>query len=189
MLRIVVIGVFLSTAACRDSPSHPDPLSAFQVWRGPVTFVRHTTQGPLNDTVTWHGDVTWEKDFDPDPAPLVAGTSVYVVLSGEMKVTHSLRLGPCSAQRETTHRLKPDHGFLVVDLAGAYTGYLRAKATFPTTASCTSAGTVVLGEDVASMDLEMKGQVADGVLKGEMPVQAVAATTFRGQWDFTLVFR
>jgi hypothetical protein len=187
--RFLVMALALAGAACRD-PIVVDPISAFHAprWQGPVTFVRRTTQGPLDDAVTWTGDVTWIRDDDPDPAPLVAGTAVYRVLSGEMKVTHSLRLsGICSAERETTYRLKPDDGFLMVELRGPYTGYLRAKATFPTKISCANIGSGTLDEDVAAMDLEMKGEVANSVLRGEMPVQTATASTFRGNWNLMWV--
>jgi hypothetical protein len=186
--RLLVMALALAGAACHD-PVHIDPVSAFQAprWQGPVTFVRRTAQGPLDDTVTWHGDVTWIKDPDPDPAPLVAGTAVYTILSGEMEVTHSLRLGPCSAERKTTYRLKPDDGFLLVDLKGPYSGYLRATTTFSTKVSCAGIGSGTLDEDVAAMDLEIKGEVANSVLRGEMPVQTATATTFRGNWNFRWV--
>lgn len=123
------------------------------------------------------------KDTDPDPAPMGVGPSVYIVLSGEMRVTHSRRLsGTCSGERETTYRLKPEDGFLRVDAKSAYAGYLRAKATFSMEASCAN------DEDVAVMDLELTGQVAEGRLRGQMPVQTATDTTVQGIWDFRYVF-
>jgi hypothetical protein len=187
--RFLLMGLVLATAACSEGPTQPDPVEAFQPprWQGPATFIRRTTAGPLDDTMSWTGDVTWIKDADPDPAPLVAGTAVYIPLSGEMTVTHSMRLGGvCSAERETKYHLKPGDGFLMVDSKGAYTGYLRGKATFGIKIACT-VGSGGLDDDVAAMDLQLKGQVANSRMQDVMPVQNATSSAFSGNWDFRYV--
>ncbi len=186
MRRLLLPLVLAVVVAACKSDTGPTPVDSLQApfWQGKVKYSRHSVTQELDETVTLEGPVTWIKDPDPELTPLVKGTATYIILSGSLTVTHAGRIGPCTLQGGTTHLLKPGDGYLLLSPDGTYTGSIHSEATFPTTVSCPPGNSGTLRDDVAAIDIEMRGQVANLRMQGAMAPITVSVSTFTGSWDF-----
>ena len=171
-------------------PSPTNPVTAAG-WQGTVTAVRRTLLGVLDTTQTFEGTVAFDpgsiNTYDPPDLlqPLIpAGSTVYVLRPGLLKLTHVGRVGQCSYGTGTWDVLmKNSDGFLSVAPDGRVVGRVTLPETiFPVTAMCPGgAGST---ETSVEMRLNIAGSVAGSRVSGSMTPVTEAATTFTGSWNF-----
>jgi hypothetical protein len=161
-------------------------------WAGTARYVETLFVESSHDyKTTFEGDVSWQKDTNPDPSLPAGWVSyrisgrIHVVYAGTRNFVGQICTDEAAMDVDPA---QPDPGltpsYLYLRPDGTYAGAVYKTAPLTITRRCASGSVSSFGGDVR-MGLSFEGTVTSGRrMQGEMVPHSVAGQAETGSWDF-----